>query len=115
MGSMNFRSLDEFWAFYVGQHSKPATRRLHCAGTMVALLCLLLFPLVSRWLLLAGPVAGYAIAWYSHFFVEGNVPATFGHPLWSLLCDLRMFFLVLTGQMDKEIKRLGKRPVLQAF
>ncbi|CBI30431.3 unnamed protein product, partial [Vitis vinifera] len=51
----------------------------------------------------------------SHFFVEGNVPATFGHPIWSLLCDFKMFGLMLTGQMDKEIKRLGKRPVLQVF
>lgn len=57
------------------------------------------------------PLSGYGFAWYSHFFVEGNVPATFGHPFWSLLCDYKMFGLMLTGNMDKEIKRLGKRPV----
>ncbi|XP_020241096.1 uncharacterized protein LOC109819689 [Asparagus officinalis] len=84
---MNFRNLDEFWAFYVTQHSKP---------TFV-------------------PFTGYGLAWYSHFFVERNAPATFGHPLWSLLCDFRMFGLMMTGRMEKEIKRLGKRPVLQAF
>ncbi|MQM00206.1 hypothetical protein Taro_032944 [Colocasia esculenta] len=112
---MNFRSQEEFWAFYVGQHSKAATRRWHFLGTLSALLCLLFSPLVSRWLLLLGPLLGYAFAWYSHFFVEGNSPASFGHPLWSFLCDLRMFALMLTGRMDREIKRLGKRPVLQAF
>jgi hypothetical protein len=26
-----------------------------------------------------------------------------------------MFGLMLTGQMDREIKRLGKRPILQGF
>ncbi|KAK9193442.1 hypothetical protein WN944_004139 [Citrus x changshan-huyou] len=45
----------------------------------------------------------------------GNVPATFGHPFWSVLCDFKMFGLMLTGKMDREIKRLGKRPVLQVF
>ncbi|XP_055812585.1 uncharacterized protein LOC129882356 [Solanum dulcamara] len=88
---MNFRSMEEFWPYYMNHHSKPATRRWHFA------------------------VLGYGLAWYSHFFVEGNVPATFRHPFWSLLCDFKMFGLMLTGQMDREIKRLGKRPVLQVY
>ncbi|CAL9765122.1 uncharacterized protein LOC135639934 [Musa acuminata AAA Group] len=113
---MNCRSLEEFWAFYVNQHSKPATRRWHFAGTLSAFLCLLLALLLGRWpFLLAAPFLGYGLGWYSHFFVEGNAPAAFVHPLWSFLCDLKMFVLMLTGQMDREIKRLGKRPVLQAF
>lgn len=61
------------------------------------------------------PLTGYGFAWCSHFFVEENVPASFRHPFWSLLCDFKMFGLMLTGNMDREIKRLGKRPVLQAF
>uniref|UniRef100_A0A1D1XNP6 Putative membrane protein ycf1 n=1 Tax=Anthurium amnicola TaxID=1678845 RepID=A0A1D1XNP6_9ARAE len=109
---MSSRSLEEFWAFYVGQHSKAATRRWHFFGTLSALLCLIGSPLLTRWLLLAAPLLGYGLAWYSHLFVEGNSPASFGHPIWSFLCDLRMFALMLTGQMDKEIKRLGKRPVV---
>ncbi|KAK9668848.1 hypothetical protein RND81_13G091100 [Saponaria officinalis] len=102
---MNFRSLDDFWAFYMTQHSKPSTRRWHFAGTLSAILKFII----------AAPFIGYGLAWYSHFFVERNVPATFGHPFWSLLCDFKMFRLMLTGQMDREIKRLGKRPVLQSF
>ncbi|XP_072961252.1 uncharacterized protein [Typha angustifolia] len=113
---MNFRSLEEFWPFYVSQHSKASTRRWHFLGTLTGLVCLISSLLLGRaWLLLVGPLLGYALAWYSHFFVEGNAPATFGHPFWSLLCDLKMFGLMLTGRMDKEIKRLGKRPVLQPF
>ncbi|KAH7668006.1 2-hydroxy-palmitic acid dioxygenase Mpo1-like protein [Dioscorea alata] len=110
---MNFKNLDDFWAFYVSQHSKVLTRRLHFMGTLSGLLCLLSSLLCRRWiLLLPAPIIGYALAWYSHFFVEGNVPATFGHPLWSFLCDLKMFAFMLSGRMDKEIKRLGKRPLL---
>ncbi|KAH8484995.1 hypothetical protein Peur_033910 [Populus x canadensis] len=112
---MNFRSLDEFWSFYVTQHSKPSTRRWHFVGTLASMLLLLNSLVFNLWFLFLVPFVGYGCAWYSHFFVEGNVPATFGHPVWSFLCDFKMFGLMLTGQMDREIKRLEKRPVLQGF
>ncbi|KAK4745942.1 hypothetical protein SAY87_012254 [Trapa incisa] len=111
---MNFRSLDEFWSFYMSQHSKPATRRWHFAGTLLSTLFFAYSMFFNWWFLIFVPVSGYGLAWYSHFFVEGNAPLTFGHPIWSLLCDYKMFALMLTGNMDREIKRLGKRPVLQA-
>ncbi|XP_038697658.1 uncharacterized protein LOC119995269 [Tripterygium wilfordii] len=112
---MNFRSLEEFWTFYMSQHSKPSTRRWHFAGTVTSII-MLLFSLLFNWrFIIFVPLFGYGFACYSHFFVEGNVPASFGHPFSSLLCDFRMFGLMLTGQMDREIKRLGKRPVLQVF
>ncbi|KAF5181190.1 transmembrane protein [Thalictrum thalictroides] len=112
---MNFRSMEEFWAFYVSQHSKAATRRWHFAATLSSSIFLVLSVLFKWWFVFFMPLVGYGLAWYSHFFIEGNVPATFGHPFWSLLCDYKMFGLMLTGKMDKEIKRLGKRPVLQVF
>ncbi|GMH26515.1 hypothetical protein Nepgr_028358 [Nepenthes gracilis] len=112
---MNFKSLDEFWAFYMTQHSKPSTRRWHFAGTLSGILIFMYSLLFNWWFILLVPLIGYGLAWYSHFFVEGNVPATFSHPIWSFLCDCKMFGLMLTGQMEREIKRLGKRPVLQVF
>uniref|UniRef100_A0A2P2NLR8 Transmembrane protein n=1 Tax=Rhizophora mucronata TaxID=61149 RepID=A0A2P2NLR8_RHIMU len=111
---MNFRSLEEFWSFYMTQHSKQSTRRWHFVGTLASILCLL-FSVIFNWrFIFFVPLLGYGFAWYSHFFVEENVPATYGHPFWSFLCDLKMFVLMLTGQMDREIKRLGKRPVSQS-
>eukprot|EP00048_Salpingoeca_helianthica_P016386 m.232036 g.232036 ORF g.232036 m.232036 type:complete len:218 (-) comp18562_c0_seq1:184-837(-) len=41
-------------------------------------------------------VAGYACAWYGHFFHEHNMPATFIYPTYSLLSDFKMFFNILT-------------------
>nr|GMC99679.1 uncharacterized protein LOC105174534 [Ipomoea batatas] len=115
LGAMNFRSLEEFWPVYMNQHSKAATRRWHFAGTLCSMMWLIYSVLFNWWCVIFVPLFGYGLAWYSHFFVEKNVPATFGHPFWSLLCDFKMFGLMLTGQMDREIKRLGKRPVLQAY
>lgn len=102
-GAREFGSMEEFWGFYLGQHSKPATRRWHFAGTLASLGAPLL----------AAPVLGYGMAWYSHFFVEGNRPATFGHPVWSFLCDYRMFALILTGRIDAELARLRIHPPSQ--
>ena len=58
------------------------------------------------WLLILVPVVGYAFAWYAHFFVEGNKPATFGHPFYSLVADYRMLFLMMAGKMDDEVARI---------
>ncbi|KAL6645841.1 hypothetical protein ACP70R_017449 [Stipagrostis hirtigluma subsp. patula] len=106
-----FGSMEEFWGFYLSQHSKPGTRRWHFVGTAASLACALMAAATGRAApLLAAPVLGYGMAWYSHFFVEGNRPATFGHPVWSLLCDYRMFLLMLTGRIDGELARFRVRP-----
>ncbi|KAL1545528.1 hypothetical protein AAHA92_22243 [Salvia divinorum] len=111
MKETNFKSMEEFWPFYVSQHSKAATRRWHFVGTLCSIVCLVYAVMFNLWFLIVVPLIGYGSAWYSHFFVEGNVPATFGHPFWSLFCDYKMFGLMLTGNMDAEIKRLGKKPI----
>jgi hypothetical protein len=100
--------MDEFWGFYLSQHSKPGTRQWHFFGTLASLACVVLAAATGRAaLLLAAPTLGYGMAWYSHFFVEGNRPATFEHPVWSFVCDLRMFVLTLTGGIDAELARFG--------
>lgn len=110
-----FGSMEEFWGFYLSQHSKPGTRRWHFLGTLASLACAVLAAATGRAaILLAAPVLGYGMAWYSHFFVEGNRPATFGHPVWSFICDYRMFVLILTGRIDAELARFRVRPTSDA-
>ena len=48
-------------------------------------------------------VLGYGPAWIGHFFIEGNRPATFGNPLWSLKGDFVMLGKMIAGTMDDAI------------
>lgn len=97
-----------FWLTYVGEHRHPLNRRLHFVGTGLAIACLVAASVLgSPWPVLAAPVCGYAFAWGGHFFVEKNRPATFAHPLWSLLADFQMFGLMCLGRMDREVRRIS--------
>lgn len=96
----------EFWPFYLEEHSKPSTRTIHFIGTALVFV-VLAAAVVTRiwWLLLMMPVAGYGFAWFAHFFVEHNRPATFTYPFWSLFSDFRMFFVWLTGGLGGELRK----------
>lgn len=103
---MAITTFEEFWPFYVGEHRLKATRALHFVGTTAALaLIFAALVLHQPWLVAAAPVAGYGPAWISHFFVEGNKPATFKYPLWSLKADFVMWGKMVTGKMDAEVER----------
>ena len=94
-----FASFREFYPYYLTQHANRTSRRLHIAGTLLAIALALLALAGGRpaWLL-AVPVAGYLPAWAGHFFFEGNSPATFRHPFYSLRGDFTMLIEVLTGR-----------------
>ncbi len=100
---------DEFWDFYVQEHSKPLTRLLHFIGTVLGFVLLFWAIWSGRWFLF--PlffVVGYAFAWFAHFAVEKNRPASFKYPLWSFVSDLRMAWLMATGRMGREVERIMK-------
>ena len=103
MQAPEFASFDEFFPYYVGQHSKPATRWVHFAGTHLGA-ALGVTGVVARKpaLLAAAPVVAYGLAWFSHFAIEGNRPASFGHPVWSFLGDMRMLGMMWRGR-DSEL------------
>ena len=102
-----YRSFDQFWPFYVREHSKKLTRVLHFTGTLGAIGCIAGSIVISPFLALCAPVVGYGFAWIAHFFVENNRPATFSYPLWSLRADCRMFGLMAVGRMEREADRVA--------
>ena len=105
MGEQEMKTFKDFWPFYVREHSRPATRLLHAAGTIASTILLAATFLSGNWPLLAAAlVVGYAFAWAAHFFVEHNRPATFKHPLWSFAADYKMVALMLAGRMKREVE-----------
>lgn len=101
-----YESFEEFWPFYVREHSNKTNRTLHFVGSTLAM-GLLGYGIVARkaWPLLAAPVAGYGFAWFGHFMIEGNRPATFKYPAWSLMGDFKMWRMIAAGTMDAEVER----------
>jgi hypothetical protein len=98
----------EFWKYYVGEHSNSTNRWLHFVGTSLVIGCVLAGLLVSRKWFIAMPFAGYGFAWFGHAVFEKNRPATFRHPLWSLVADFNMFGLIFTDRMGPEVELYSK-------
>lgn len=100
-----FKTLREFYPYYLTEHQNPVSRTLHFLGTALVIL-LLLYGIVAGplWLLILVPVAGYGFAWVGHFFFERNKPATFIYPAMSLASDFIMFWHILTGQLPKKLE-----------
>jgi hypothetical protein len=89
-----------FYPFYLSEHSKPTTRRLHFLGSSLALFCLVMLVVTQNpWWLLAGVLCGYGFAWIGHFVFEKNQPASFKQPLYSFMGDWKMFWQILTGKI----------------
>lgn len=102
-----FQTYEEFWPFYVREHSNKLNRTLHVVGTSCALGLIGAAAITRRpLLLLAAPVVGYGMAWFGHFVVQKNRPATFDYPLWSLRGDFDMLAKTLAGTMDAEVERV---------
>ena len=57
-----YRTYDEFWPFYLREHSKPQTRAIHYIGTIASVVVLIWAVATQNWWwLLAVPVCGYAL------------------------------------------------------
>lgn len=95
-----FNSFAEFYPYYLSEHANSTCRRLHFIGTTLVIFILAMTIAKGAWLLLlALPLAGYSFAWIGHFFFEKNRPATFQHPLYSLLGDFVMYRDMILGRV----------------
>ena len=84
----DFKTFDEFYPFYLGEHKKPLTKLFHFIGTnLMYVIMLTAISTQDIRLVPLGIFVAYFFAWVSHFFIEQNRPATFKYPLWSARAD----------------------------
>jgi hypothetical protein len=104
--SISAMTYAEFWLVYLCAHRRPGTRLLHYVGTSAGVVLLIAAIITVQWWFAAAAVlVGYGLAWTGHVAIEGNRPATFGHPLWSLVSDLRMLALWASGRLTPHLVR----------
>jgi hypothetical protein len=97
---VTYKTLTEFYPYYLGEHSNRTCRRLHFIGSTMGI-GLMATALIFQiwWLLAVAFVQGYAWAWVGHFFFEHNKPATFKYPWLSFRGDWKMWWQILTGKI----------------
>lgn len=99
----NNPSSNELWYAYLRAHEDQRTRNLHYAGTLLAIGMFISAILAQEpWLLLAGILSAYGLAWFGHFTIEKNKPAAFSRPVLSFLYNFKMLWLWLKGEIDQE-------------
>jgi len=106
MSEERIKTYQEFYKFYLGEHSNKTCRVLHVIGTTIVFA--LALTAIYHWqpiLFLYVPLAGYGFAWVGHFFFEKNKPATFKYPLWSLKSDFKMYFDILSGKIGLDTSK----------
>lgn len=96
-----YKTLKEFYPYYLTEHLNPICRRLHFIGTFLVLINLFWAIATNNWWgLWLIPVIGYGFAWVGHYFFEKNKPATFQYPFFSLASDFILFKDLLIGKQN---------------
>ncbi len=107
-----YRSFNEFYPYYLTEHANNKNRLLHFVGTLLLLVSLVVGIFTGNGLFfILIPLLGYGFAWFGHFFIEKNRPATFTYPFYSLASDFVMFWDIITGQLNRKLKEAINKSV----
>ena len=86
------KSFAQFWPEYLAVHDDRRVRRAHAVGTSVAY-GMVATGLVTAhaWPIVVGPLAGHAVAQWSHRHYQKIRTAPGRRPLWHVRAELRLF------------------------
>eukprot|EP01098_Paradermamoeba_levis_P010742 TRINITY_DN4523_c0_g3_i1.p1 TRINITY_DN4523_c0_g3~~TRINITY_DN4523_c0_g3_i1.p1 ORF type:complete len:110 (-),score=6.03 TRINITY_DN4523_c0_g3_i1:79-408(-) len=95
---------EEFWKFYLSQHSTKWCRRFHVFGATAVFILLAYIFVTGHWRYLPlVPVVGYGLAWIGHFVFEKNRPASWLGAkafYWSLISEFRLAWFIYSGRIQ---------------
>ncbi|KAL4433320.1 hypothetical protein ABPG74_017424 [Tetrahymena malaccensis] len=95
-----FKNFQEFYPFYLSEHSNITNRRLHYIGTTLSILLQLIIIFLGHYQFIPFVfLSGYIFPWIGHFFFEKNKPASFKYPVLSLMGDIKMWYQMSTNQI----------------
>lgn len=96
-----FKTYGEFWVQYCQEHSKPETKRFHLVGTTIMLIGVFGLFVTDQVVMPIGLMMfGFGVNWASHIIYENNNrPISWENPYYSIICGLRMYFLLITRRM----------------
>ena len=98
--SKHFRTFREFYLSICRSIATATARRMHFAGSSLALAFIIASILTRNpWWLLAALVCGYGFAWIGHFVFEKNKPASFKQPIYSFIGDWVMYVSTWAGKI----------------
>jgi hypothetical protein len=108
MSAYDVETFEDFWPYYVRLHKKPETQWLHALATTSCIgLAVAGIAMRSPLLVVAAPLADYAIAQASHRLFEKNRTTPWRRQDWHTRAELRMLKLVVTGRMRAEVERFA--------
>ena len=106
--SPNDAAFMKFWQRYLRDHARYGTRVLHFVGNCLAVVALVLgVVMLDPVIPVVGVFIGYVFAWTGHVLVEHNRPSMAAHPLWSFICDVRMFRLWVGRRLNADYAAIG--------
>ena len=98
------KKFNDFWKVYVLAHQNKKNRVMHFLATLISIIMGGAFAYTQKFIfLILMPFASYSFAWIGHLMHERNRPLTWTYPVYSLIADYKMFFLMCFGKMEREI------------
>ena len=100
-----FANYEEFYQFYLCEHSQPSTKLFHFVGTFNFLVFVWILLNVKATstkvrILIFGMMQAAPFSLLSHFFIQGNKPATFKYPIYSPVSDFVLFADTWLGKVN---------------
>jgi hypothetical protein len=98
--STEAKTFMQFYESYLCDHASQASRIIHFLCMLVEIGCILIWVATGAfWFLPVALLIGYGIARMGNILFEKNRSNGVRHPVYSFLCDWRMFWELLTRQI----------------